>query len=58
MTKEIGWQPATSAPTDGSEFQYITRGSNFVFTGSLASDCGGEIKRDRDMLAWRWPVKS
>ena len=44
------WQPARTAPTNGDEFWYISRGK--VRVGALASDCGGEIKRDPDMIAW------
>lgn len=44
------WQPAFTAPINGDEFWYWSRGRLRV--GSLGSDCGGSIKRDPGMTAW------
>jgi hypothetical protein len=42
------WQPAHTAPTNGDEFYYLTRGDDAVRTGSL----GPNIQRDLGMTAW------
>jgi hypothetical protein len=45
-----GWQPASTAPRNGDEFWYWARGR--PRRGSLASDCGGDVRLDPDMTAW------
>ena len=49
---EDTWQPAFTAPTNGYAFEYLTKNGK-IKHGSLASNCGGEIKRDPDMISWR-----
>jgi N-glycosidase YbiA len=55
MIEETGeWNAPDSAPTNGMEFEYLTE-SGIIKRGSLSSDLGGEVIRDKSMIGWRWP---
>lgn len=52
MPSPSDWRSPDTAPTNGCEFEYLTTDGE-IKRGSLASDCGGAVKRDQRMIGWR-----